>query len=132
MTPEDREQRIEELFAKAKDLKAEEQTAFLDEACPDDPAVRQRVNELLQADHRRKELRRLAEAPLQGGAVRLNCPHCHNPIELVAYPQEEVVCPSCGSSFHLDAGRTQTWSKDKLPTLGKFTLLSRVGPSGER
>jgi serine/threonine protein kinase len=127
MTPEDQEQRIEELFAKAKDLKAEEHAAFLDEACRNDPEVRQHVNKLLQADHRREELRRLAEAPLQGGAVRLNCPHCHNPIELVAYSQEEVVCPSCGSSFHLDAGRTQTWSKDKLPTLGKFTLLSRIG-----
>ena len=31
------------------------------------------------------------------------CPHCRNPIELVpsAVP-EEVVCPSCGSSFNLE------------------------------
>jgi tRNA A-37 threonylcarbamoyl transferase component Bud32 len=128
MTPEEHEQRIEELFAEAKDLGPEEQRAFLDEACRDDAhEVRQRVERLLDADRRQGELRRLAEAPLQGGAVRLNCPHCHNPIELVVERQEEVVCPSCGSSFHLDAGRTQTWSKDKLPMLGKFSLLSRIG-----
>ncbi len=37
------------------------------------------------------------------------------------------MCPSCGSTFRLDADRTQTWSKDKLPTLGKFQLLSVAG-----
>jgi len=60
--------------------------------------------------------------------AHLNCPHCHNPIEVVAGSvDEEVICPSCGSSFHLDADRTQTWSKDKLPTLGKFELIEAVG-----
>jgi tRNA A-37 threonylcarbamoyl transferase component Bud32/tetratricopeptide (TPR) repeat protein len=128
MTPEEHELRIEELFAQVKDLGAEEQAAFLDEKCRDDPPeVRQAVEKLLAADRRRAALPQMAQPPLQGGAVRLNCPHCHNPIELVFDPQEEVVCPSCGSSFHLDAGRTQTWSKDKLPTLGKFSLLAPLG-----
>ena len=60
--------------------------------------------------------------------VHLNCPHCRNPIELVADgPTEEVICPSCGSSFRLDPDRTQSWNKDKLPTLGKFELIEAVG-----
>jgi serine/threonine protein kinase/tetratricopeptide (TPR) repeat protein len=60
--------------------------------------------------------------------IHLNCPHCHNPIELVAGEiQDEVVCPSCGSSFHLDPERTEPFSPDKLPALGKFELISVVG-----
>ncbi len=60
--------------------------------------------------------------------LHLNCPHCRNPIEIVVdSPEEELVCPSCGSSFRLDANRTQSWSKDKLPTLGKFELIEAVG-----
>ena len=129
MTPEVQEQRIEELFAKAKDLDPGEQAAFLDEACRDDsPEVRQRLEKLLAADRDQAAIHRAAEEKLQGGAVRLNCPHCHNPIELVVDRQEEVVCPSCGSSFHLDAGRTQTWSKDKLPTLGNSRCLRGTTP----
>src|SRR4249919_2531081 len=62
------------------------------------------------------------------GPIHLNCPHCHNPIEIVSDQVEaEVVCPSCGSSFHLDADRTRTWTKDKLPTLDKFELIEVVG-----
>ena len=60
--------------------------------------------------------------------VHLNCPHCRNPIEIVAHgPAEEVICPSCGSSFRLDPDRTQSWAKDKLPKLGKFELIEAVG-----
>ena len=108
MTSDAHEQRIEELFSQAKDLGAEEQAAFLAEGCRDDPPeVKQAVEKLLAADRRQAALRRPMDAPLQAGAVRLNCPHCHNPIELVVDQEEEVVCPSCGSSFHLDAGRTR-------------------------
>ena len=36
------------------------------------------------------------------GVLHLHCPHCHNPIEFVeAPPAEEVICPSCGSTFHV-------------------------------
>ncbi len=60
--------------------------------------------------------------------IHLNCPHCRNPIEIVAGSiEEEVLCPSCGSSFRLDPDRTQSWSKDKLPTLGKFELIEPIG-----
>src|SRR5262245_30900938 len=35
------------------------------------------------------------------------CPHCRNPIELVKLSaREEITCPSCGSSFHLESGST--------------------------
>src|SRR5687767_2545581 len=58
-------------------------------------------------------------------AMHLICPHCHNPIEMVELrPREEVVCPSCGSSFQLESSATQPLPQQKL---GKFDLLSLVG-----
>ena len=66
--------------------------------------------------------------PIGHDAGRRNCPHCGNPIELVTEnPDDELVCPSCGSSFRLDPDRTQMWSKDKLPRLEKFELIEQVG-----
>src|SRR4029077_20216167 len=60
--------------------------------------------------------------------IHLNCPHCHNLIELVAGEmQDEVVCPSGGSSCHFDTERTELCSPDTLPQLGKFELISVVG-----
>ena len=66
--------------------------------------------------------------PQRRMSARLNCPHCHNPIELVADSvDEDVLCPSCGSAVHLDAGPMLTWDKKKLPALGQFQLIEAVG-----
>jgi tRNA A-37 threonylcarbamoyl transferase component Bud32/ribosomal protein S27E len=68
----------------------------------------------------------------KGRAVHLNCPHCNNPIEIVVDDkQEEVVCPSCGSSFHFDPGRTNTYFPNNAPRkLGKYELLELLGIGG--
>ena len=61
-------------------------------------------------------------------SARLNCPHCHNAIEIVTESQDdEVVCPSCGSALHLDTGRSLTWNKQRLPQIAQFELLEAVG-----
>ena len=78
------------------------------------------------------ELERPAEdaksRPRRRFPIRLNCPHCRNPIAIVDdETEDEVVCPSCGSSFHLDPDRTASWSPEKLPKLGKFELIEKVG-----
>ena len=61
--------------------------------------------------------------------MHILCPHCHNPIELVKIaPREEIACPACGSTFHLE-----TRCHDRMGTpkparrLGKFELLDTVG-----
>src|SRR6516225_12182427 len=63
--------------------------------------------------------------------MHLICPHCQNPIELIEQtPAEEVVCPSCGSSFHLASGSLQqgTISHDwGSRHLGRFELLQVLG-----
>ena len=40
---------------------------------------------------------------------------------------EEVICPSCGSSLNLDTGRSLTWNKQRLPQIAQFELLEAVG-----
>ncbi len=61
-------------------------------------------------------------------SASLNCPHCQSPIEIVADSQDdEVVCPSCGSTLRLDSGRSLTWNKQRLPQIAQFELLEAVG-----
>jgi tRNA A-37 threonylcarbamoyl transferase component Bud32 len=61
--------------------------------------------------------------------MHIICPHCQGAIELpeTSVP-EEVLRPSCGSSFHLEKGPTTNWSpRDGARTLGRFNLLDVVG-----
>jgi uncharacterized protein YbaR (Trm112 family) len=45
-------------------------------------------------------------------SLHILCPHCRNPIELIKLtPREEVLCPSCGSSFRLEAESTTGWER---------------------
>src|SRR5229473_632167 len=60
--------------------------------------------------------------------MHILCPHCRNPIEIVRLsPREEIVCPSCGSSFRLESGSTATWERMAGQKLGKYELLDTVG-----
>ncbi len=60
--------------------------------------------------------------------MRVNCPHCHNGIEIVDDASlKEIDCPSCGSSFSL-LGETQTtFEHTGRQTVGRFDLLRHVG-----
>ena len=70
--------------------------------------------------------------------MRLRCPDCHQPIELVQDDVAvEVVCPSCGSSSSLVSGETaariQVGGEAAIQIqggqrcIGQFELLQRVG-----
>lgn len=40
--------------------------------------------------------------PRAAASLKIRCPHCHNPVELVNDdPSGDVSCPSCGSCFNL-------------------------------
>jgi serine/threonine protein kinase len=67
-----------------------------------------------------------ADRPHAMHTIRIRCPHCHNPIQLVDERPEEVLCPGCGSSFRVREAR-QTTTTDTMRPLGKFQLLERVG-----
>jgi WD40 repeat protein/tRNA A-37 threonylcarbamoyl transferase component Bud32 len=63
---------------------------------------------------------------LAPAALRLRCPHCHNPLQLADARSEEVLCPACGSSFRVQ-DTTTTATTSAMRRLGKFQLLERVG-----
>jgi serine/threonine protein kinase len=67
-----------------------------------------------------------ANRPLTPRAIRIRCPHCHNPVQLVDDRPDEVLCPGCGSSFRIREAR-QTTTTAPMRQLGKFQLLERVG-----
>lgn len=62
-----------------------------------------------------------------GQAIRLRCPHCQNPIELVLdAAATDVVCPSCRSSVRLSAPLGD--ANLPLPrTFGRFVLVEVAG-----
>ena len=56
------------------------------------------------------------------------CPHCHGPIELVRGTGEEILCPSCGSTFRIETETTVTWiGESGGRTFGRFELKAPVG-----
>lgn len=86
-----------------------------------------------------------SQSPLGGHTgrpIRLTCPHCQNPVAIADdAPGDDVVCPSCGSSFRFVLDQTLSWRPEELPgrsdglprqpdklrVLGKFELLESVG-----
>ena len=60
--------------------------------------------------------------------MHVRCPHCHNAIELVAEASfEEIVCPSCGSSFNLLGTETTESYRPGTRMLGHFEVIQRLG-----
>lgn len=61
--------------------------------------------------------------------MRINCPHCRNPIEAVERDHfHEVLCPTCGSSFRVQTEPTTGWSPPNgTRKLGKFELIDTIG-----
>src|SRR6516165_7335041 len=55
------------------------------------------------------------------------CPNCDVPVDTDP-AGDQVVCPSCGSSFNLASTPTIAWSPNQNQRqLGKFELIDRVG-----
>jgi len=79
-------------------------------------------------DQLRSRLKPSARFERRRAAVRVNCPHCQSPIQFTGDEAgEEVTCSSCGSSFRIEPGRDVSWSGEKLPQIGRFQLLERIG-----
>ncbi len=63
-----------------------------------------------------------------GSGLRIRCPHCHNPIELVPdAPLDEVECPSCGSHFSLTGRDIATRAASTITRISQFELIDRLG-----
>src|SRR5262245_53632837 len=61
--------------------------------------------------------------------MQLLCPNCYNSITLAEdKPSGDVLCPSCGSNFHVEPDATTEWRMpEKGKMLGRFELLEVVG-----
>ncbi|QDS99439.1 serine/threonine-protein kinase [Adhaeretor mobilis] len=63
--------------------------------------------------------------------LHVRCPHCSNPMEIVAdAPLEDVTCHTCGSTFNLVDREGPTEAATTLRQLGRFNLISRLGVGG--
>ena len=60
--------------------------------------------------------------------MQINCPHCHNGIEIVPErPIETLRCPTCGSSFNLYDAGTATFRETAAARIGRFELVEHLG-----
>jgi WD40 repeat protein/tRNA A-37 threonylcarbamoyl transferase component Bud32 len=60
--------------------------------------------------------------------MHILCPHCRSPIELVRITPDEIICPSCGSTFRIEAESTTTWGPGTGGrVVGRFELMGAVG-----
>src|SRR5262245_52510034 len=63
--------------------------------------------------------------------LHIRCPHCSNPVELLAdTPFESITCTTCGSIFSLVGQENETQEAPVLKKIGRFELVSRVGMGG--
>ena len=59
--------------------------------------------------------------------MHIRCPHCHNPVEVLADAElAEVLCPSCGSTFSVVESGTRTYVPSRK-TIAHFQLVEQVG-----
>ncbi len=61
--------------------------------------------------------------------MRVRCPHCHNPLEILDDSTfENIVCSTCGSNFSLIGGTDVTeTARRAAKTIGHFELVENLG-----
>jgi serine/threonine protein kinase len=73
------------------------------------------------------------KAELSSGSrgLHIRCPHCSNPVELLAdTPLESITCRTCGSAFSLTDHGDVTREAPTLKRIGRFELVARLGLGG--
>jgi serine/threonine protein kinase/WD40 repeat protein len=69
--------------------------------------------------------------PAAGHRLHVRCPHCHNPIELVADAELfSIKCPSCGDSFSLTSNDSASEGTGAPARLGHYELIEQLGMGG--
>ncbi|MCA9236037.1 MAG: serine/threonine protein kinase [Planctomycetales bacterium] len=72
-----------------------------------------------------------AAEPYPSAGLHVRCPHCSNPMEILAdSPFVEITCGTCGSTFNLVDREEPTAAASTLRRLGRFDLLARLGVGG--
>jgi serine/threonine protein kinase len=91
--------KLQEIFERALDLSGSERAAFLDQACSAEPGLRQRIDQLLEADDETVAIANPSSAA-PARAV-MECPKCGR-----CYAAPQSVCPGDGAALQFAfAGR---------------------------
>jgi eukaryotic-like serine/threonine-protein kinase len=138
MTPE-RSQQVYELFVEVLPLVAADRELVLQQRCAGDPELRALVEKLLASDLEAEHAEFLPLPPSNGARVppgylptenvRIRCPNCNNPIEIVDLsPIDTVYCPACHSSFRVERHAGSPWGAWLIGTkVERFELIEMVG-----
>ena len=132
---------VQKLFHAALEIPVVQRDAWLHRQCHGDEELYADVLSLLAEDGRLDNALeagspdRLSNASPEPPShraehgLRVRCPHCRNPIELVDdFAFEELSCPSCGSTFSLIKEiDTVSYRPETEETLGHFLLQERLG-----
>jgi formylglycine-generating enzyme required for sulfatase activity len=79
---------------------------------------------------------RRTQSGVPWSGLRILCPHCRNPVEIVDdRPLEQITCSTCGSSFNLVGDealvyRTIHGTAHRKQRIGRFDLLEQLGYGG--
>ena len=131
--------RVQQLFLAAMEIPEKDRREWLVEKCAGDRSLFDEVFSLLTHDAPMRDLTKeslVTDGPSPASlsknaerALRIRCPHCSNPIELVDNCDlSEVTCPTCGSSFSLiGSAQTASYHSSTERTVGRFTLVEKVG-----
>ncbi len=66
--------------------------------------------------------------PQERHGLHIRCPHCHNPVELVAEsPFTDIACSSCGSHFSLLGDDHTTYTRPTVKKIGHFETIEHLG-----
>ncbi len=115
MTPE-LHSKLQQIFEHAVDLSGPERALYLDQACSNDPGLRQRVDQLLDADDDTVTVADPAHAAPASGVME--CPQCGR-----CFETPQAVCPGDGAALQFAFAGTQLID-------GKYFVERRLGRGG--
>lgn len=139
MNVDNNESDLQRLFLEALKQPEAERMSWLRRKCAGNNQLLQDVMVLLACDvpdddplERGVDGRILSaagRAAQEDQALRIRCPHCHVPIELLMDERlDEITCSSCGSSFSLlSVEDTKPYRPGANETIAHFQLIDKVG-----
>ncbi|MCA9218528.1 MAG: serine/threonine protein kinase [Planctomycetales bacterium] len=130
-------ERVQRMFLDALEVPADQRDAWLVDECGENHALLKEIRSLLEHDEAENDhLEQGLDADVLSGmgllkdsqqGLHVRCPHCRNPILLVA-ELENVTCDSCGCSFNLlIPDRSDSYQPPENREFGHFQLIERVG-----
>ena len=123
----DRADRIQRIIENCIDGQAAVEQVSHEALLAAHPELQPELGEALR-DLRFVQQAQLAADQSPSGGLRIRCPHCHHPIEIVDDSSlSDVVCPSCGSGFSLTDDSDRTFQASQQEMVNHFQLLDRVG-----